>query len=267
MKGTTPRSFFAFILALLIVFSGHDLALAQTPTNSRLPIPPVATVLTLTGLNFNLTNYMPEVFRGRFNRPPYRIIQVHYPASISAQTISKGVLALDQALRATPGPVIVLAHSQGAQVASRWMREHADDVTAPGPDRVMFILLGNPLRSFGGYGIGHREFGGTMGEPTPTTTPWTVVDVARRYDGWADWPADDGNQLAARNATIGKRTYHTHYNEVDLDNPAHTVWKSGNTTFVLTQETLPLWRFGLKPPVWKQQKSVAIVESAYNRPH
>ncbi len=63
------------------------------------------------------------------------------------------------------------------------MREHANDPSAPPPNRVMFILLGNPLRSVGGHGTGHREFEGTVGEPTPTATPWTIVDVARRYDG------------------------------------------------------------------------------------
>ncbi len=46
-------------VAVLSLFSGHQSATAQPITNSRLPIPSSASVLTLTGLNFNLTNYMP----------------------------------------------------------------------------------------------------------------------------------------------------------------------------------------------------------------
>lgn len=267
MVNMLHKFFRAFLaLAILIAFVSSDDALAQMTASSRLPIPPAATVLTLTGLNFNLTNYMPDVFQGKFSRPPYRIVEVRYPASIGPQTISKGVRALDNAMRDTPGPLIVLAHSQGAQVASHWMREHANDPTAPAPNRVMFILLGNPLRSFGGSAIGHREFGGTIGEPTPITTPWTIVDVARRYDGWADSPSDASNRLAAKNANLGKRTYHTHYNEVDLDDPTHTVWSRGNTTYVLTHETLPMWRNGPKPTEREQRETIAYVESAYNRP-
>ncbi|MBS1955235.1 MAG: PE-PPE domain-containing protein [Cyanobacteria bacterium SZAS-4] len=267
MKTTSKKMLFSFIAAAIIfLLPLHKPLSAQTVRAGRLPIPPAATVLTLTGLNFNLVNYMPDVLQGRFSKPPYRLREVRYPASISPKTISKGVLALDAALRDTAGPIIVLAHSQGAQVASHWMRQHAADPNAPAPNRLIFILLGNPLRLNGGHGIGQREFGGTIGEPTPTCTPWTVVDVARRYDGWADFPADASNQLAVRNANIGKRTYHTHYDVVDIDDPTNTVWKQDNTTFVLTHETLPLWHRGFKPPTLIQRETIASVESAYNRP-
>jgi hypothetical protein len=188
------------------------------------------------------------------------MLQVHYPASIARNTISKGVSALNDALHETPGPIIVLAHSQGAQVVSHWLREHADDPTAPRPDQLTFILCGNPLRSFGGHAIGRREFGGTIGEPTPTTTRWTVIDVARRYDGWADWPADENNQLAKKNAMIGMHSYHVHYDEVDLNDPAHTAWRLGNTVFVLTHETPPILRKA------RYRATTAAIESAYNRP-
>lgn len=264
--------FLVFVSAVSLLFLPHyssvsaQAAYWQNVSPLSRFIPASATVLTLTGLNFNLTNYMPEVFHGRFSRSPYSLYQVHYPASIGPQTISKGVAALDAALRSTPGPIIVLAHSQGAQVASHWMREHSADPSAPAGNRVTFILLGNPLRSCGGRGIGHREFGGTIGEPTPKSTPWKVVDVARRYDGWADWPDDSRNQLAAQNANIGKHTYHTHYDEVDLDDPANTVWQDGNTTFVLTHETLAVFRGLSKPPEWAERVAMAYVESAYKRP-
>jgi pimeloyl-ACP methyl ester carboxylesterase len=157
-------------IAFELLATHNNSAVAQVRNPNRLPVPPFGTVLTLSGLDFNLYNYMPDEFRWQFNRPPYHMVQIHYPASIGRNTISKGVLALDAAMHQTNGPIIVLAHSQGAQVVSHWLREHADDPTAPQPDRLTFILCGNPLRQSGGHGIGHREFGGTIGEPTPTTT-------------------------------------------------------------------------------------------------
>lgn len=257
----------AAVLVLIIAVSPClNAPAAQLGNFNQLQLPPAATVFTLTGLNFNLTNYMPAVFRGRFSRPPYRLIQVRYPASISRNTITKGVAALDEALRHTGGPIIVLAHSQGAQVASHWMREHATDRSAPPPSRLIFLLLGNPLRSSGGRGIGHREFGGTVGAPTPTNTPWRIIDVARRYDGWADPPLSENNQLASKNARLGRMTYHTHYDDVDLDDPTSTIWNFGNTTYVLTRETLPMWRNVHNVPDYALTAAAAYVESAYDRP-
>jgi len=89
---------------------------------SRIQVFPSATVLTLSGLNFNVNNYMPAQFHGLFTNYPYTMVRIKSPASIASNSISKGVAMLDEALRTTPGPKIVLAHSQGAQVCSRWMR-------------------------------------------------------------------------------------------------------------------------------------------------
>lgn len=223
------------VLILALSFAAPSLARAE---DRLLPLPPAGTVLTLTGLNFNLTRYMPRQFGGVFARPPYVMREVRYPASLASDSISRGVAALDAALRATPGPVIVLAHSQGAQVASHWMRQHADDPAAPSGDRLVFLLTGNPLRSEGGYIVGRREVGGTIGLPTPVTTRWNVIDVARRYDGWADWPTDEANHAAVEKARAGMFTVHTRYDVVRLNDPSNTVWKRGTTTFVLTREEM-----------------------------
>lgn len=227
-----------------------------------LQIPPPATVLTLSGLNFNLTNYMPRQFRGLFARPPYTLRKVSYPASFAADSIARGVIALDAALRDSPGTVIVLAHSQGAQVASHWMREHADDPAAPAGHRLVFLLTGNPLRAEGGYAIGRREVGGTIGQPTPVTSRWRVIEVARRYDGWADWPADTTNRRAIEAARAGMMRLHTRYDEIDLSDPTNTIWTRSTTTFVLTREMPPLRSLsrGKRPAVQ------AEIERAYQRP-
>lgn len=255
--------------------SGQSGSAADTVANphthpadtNRLQIPGSATVLTLSGLNFNLYNTMPRQFRGLFARPPYTMVQVKYPANIARNSIAKGVEMLDEALRTTPGPKIVMGHSQGAQVCSRWMREHANDTTAPKPDELLFILTGNPLRSTGGYIIGRKEVGGTIGVATPTHTPWRIIDVARRYDGWADWVQDEHNKLAVKNANIGKQTLHKKYDEVDFFSPTHTIWISGNTTYVLTwEQELPVLK-GSSSPLSRVDAARAEIEAAYtNRP-
>ncbi len=227
-------------------------------------IPASATVLTLSGLNFNLYNSMPGKFRGIFSRSPYQMVQVKYPASLARNSIVKGVEMLDAAVRSITGPKIVLAHSQGAQVCSRWMREHANDSTAPGADELLFILSGNPLRANAGYIIGRKEVGGTIGQATPTKTPWQVIDFARRYDGWADWVHDEKNKLAVRNANIGKQTLHKKYQDLEFFDSTHTIWSEGNTMFVLTrEEALPVQR-GRSASPGDLRKMREQIEAAYN---
>ncbi len=236
-------------------------------SGSKLPIPARATVLTLSGLNFNLYNDMPNKLQGVFNKAPYYMVKVDYPASTARDSISKGVANLDAALKGIQGKKIVLAQSQGAQVVSRWIREHANDRKAPSTNDLTFILTGNPLRSTGGYIIGRPEVGGTTGQPTPTNSRWNVIDVARRYDGWADWVKDESNEWAVKNANAGKTLLHKGYNDVNINDPSHTVWKSGSTTYVLTQEKiLPMW----DEPWWYPSSVIstmkAHIESAYHRP-
>ena len=245
----------------------HFNHLSKYTDTSLLKIPRSGTVFTLSGLNFNLYNSMPKQFKGFFAAAPYHIVQVKYPASIAKNSITRGVEMLDEAVKNTAGQKIILAHSQGAQVCSRWMREHANDPTAPGPGELLFILSGNPLRSTGGYIIGRKEVGGTTGIATPVSTPWRIIDIARRYDGWADWVQDEKNTTAVKNANKGKNTFHRQYDEVNLFDDTHTIWTRGNTTYVLTEEKeLPVAKGkNLSPEAYKKMR--ALVEQAYtNRP-
>ena len=240
---------------------------AERGDTSLLKIPTSGAVLTLSGLNFNLYNSQPKKFKGIFAKPPYKMMQVKYPASIAKNSISKGVEMLDEAIKSTPGQKIILAHSQGAQVCSRWMREHANDPAAPAPKDLIFILSGNPLRHSAGYIIGRKEVGGTTGLETPINTPWRIIDVARRYDGWADWVQDEENEPAVKNAEKGKNTLHLKYDEVDLFDTSHSIWVKGNTTFVLTREKeLPLAK-GKRLSAAEYDEMRAKIEAAYtNRP-
>jgi len=120
-----------------------------------LAIPSSASVFTLSDLTFNLENTMPDKFLGVFSDSPYTMTQIRYPASTSVTSLTTGVVMLDEVLAAEPGQIIILAHGEGARVASRWMRQYeADGPRGALASRLMFILIGNPLSARGGYGIG-----------------------------------------------------------------------------------------------------------------
>ncbi|MHA0288257.1 PE-PPE domain-containing protein [Mycobacterium sp. C3-094] len=247
-----------------------ELRLATYEPWSGLPVFPAATVLTLRGLNLfgSLNpNDMPQKFQGIFSAAPYDMHEVSYPASLDPKSIPRGVTALDAAITYYPKPIIVLAQSQGMQVASRWMDEHADDPDAPGGDELMFIGTGNPLRATGGAGIGVAEVDGHIGEPTRTDVRWLLIDVARRYDGWPDPVQDTTNTIASLNADRGRNSLHKRYDQVDLYDPDHTIWRVGSTIFVLTREDdLPYFK-GSDQPESLVSATRAVCESAYtNRP-
>lgn len=221
----------------------------------------------MVGLNFNLTNYMPQACQSLFSTAPYTMQKVTYPASLSRKSITTGVANFNAAVRSTPGQKIGFGHSQGAQVMTRWMKQYKDDPTVPGPSELMFVLIGNPLRSTGGYIIGRPEVDGLLGLPTALDTPWTIVDVSRRYDGWADWVTDETNKIAVQNANSGKQLIHTHYENVNLFDPNNTVWTVGNTTYVLTQEAPPYLKSMRKTQSVTDTLAAEVqadIESAYN---
>lgn len=212
------------------------------------------TVLTLEPLDFNLGgNTLISELRGVpcAGRP---VIKVDYPASLGRNSIDNGVAALDALIRSTPGPKLVFGHSQGAQVASRWLRTHADGPDAPPPDELSFLFIGNPLRKYGGFIVGRPEVDGTTGLPTRNDTPYAVTDIALQYDGWADAPTGPG-ELAALNALKGKFARHSRdYFSADGNDPNRKTYQENTTTYVL----LPA------PPLI--QASEADIEASYTRP-
>jgi hypothetical protein len=185
-----------------------------------------------------------------------QVKRVKYPASLSPQSITEGVCALSDAITTTDDTMLVFAHSQGAQAVSRWLRERAD----ADPGRVQFLLIGNPLRKYGGYGVGRPEVDGRKGLPTPTDTPFRVSDVKLRYDGWADWPTmTNGWSVANANqdriGINGNRAIHCMgYRTANLFDPARRTYREQGTQFVLLPHAplLPL--------------PVAQIEAGYRRP-
>lgn len=214
----------------------------------------MTTVLTLEPLDFNvLGNTLKLQLRGK----PCKgntVIKVDYPASFAPKSIDLGVAALHDALRKVTGPKLVFAHSQGAQVVSRWLRKYTNTFEAPPPSEVSFLLIGNPLRKFGGYIIGKPEVGGQTGLPTLNNTPYAVTDITMQYDGWSDMPTKPG-KWALLNASQGKNKRHCYgYLTADMDDPKRKVYQENTTTYVMLpgKPNIPV------PQAW--------IESSYARP-
>lgn len=188
------------------------------------------------------------------------VVNIPYPASMAPSSIPDGVTALDYALSGTEGPLLVFAHSQGAQVVSRWLQTRAGLPGAPATSRVQFLLIGNPLRKYGGYGVGKPEFDGHIGQATPTNTGYAVTDLKVRYDGWADSPTRPGmwataNAAQDRGAINGNRAIHAMaYRAASLSDPNRKTHTEGTTTYVMVPHQ-PLIRV---PAAW--------IERSYNRP-
>jgi hypothetical protein len=77
--------------------------------------------------------------------------------------------------------------------------------------------------------------GGNAVGLTPDTTQYRVKDIARRGDGWANWP-DPATPLAVARVVAGLLTTHMNYFRVDVDDPDPiSVQVVGNTAYVITK--------------------------------
>jgi pimeloyl-ACP methyl ester carboxylesterase len=245
----------------LLTLTACLLAVSTTRTAAATP-PPVMpwdtseplTVLTLEPLDYNLGgNTLISELRG-VPCAGRAALKVDYPASLAKDSIDNGVSALDALIHSTPGPKLVFGHSQGAQVASRWLRSHADGPDAPPAAELSFLFIGNPLRKYGGFIVGRPEVDGATGLPTRNDTAYAVTDIALQYDGWADYPTAPG-QPAALNALTGKFARHSRgYFTADAEDPNRKKYQENTTTYVL----LPA------PPVIDASQS--DIERSYSRP-
>ena len=128
-------------------------------------------------------------------------------------SVAQGVSNLEAAQPA-PGDII-FGFSQGAVVASQYKADHTGNT---------YILVANPSRPNGGI---LERFEGrhipfldvTFSGPTPDNGDYTI-DVARQYDGWADFPTYLWNPVAVASAVAGMALVH------------------GNTQFALTEADL-----------------------------
>lgn len=146
------------------------------------------------------------------------------------ESVASGVAQLTSDLVGTHNPsaqdpIVIFGYSQGATVASI---EKAQLSRLPAQDQanINFVLIGNPNRPNGGLFERLAAFGtvpildATFGQPTPTDTAMSTVDVAFQYDGVADFPLYPVNLLAVLNATAGFWYTHGSYLAPNSRDPA-----------------------------------------------
>lgn len=176
------------------------------------------------------------------------------PAMLTS--LNAGAATLDAALHATPGQKIVFAHSLGAMLSSLWLNNYGPSSTIP-PSQLSFVFIGNPFRRYGGF-----MYNAGAGYQVPIATPYTVTDIAKQYDFFADQPnvVTSPNYLTAVTSILeGGLFVHVNYFDIDPNpatNPALISFVEGNITYLLSP-TLPWWE-----PSYAQ----ALIETAYNRP-
>jgi len=237
------------------------------------------TVFTLNPAFFNVMNLAMQgtVQAGKTVVPiPYVNIPdpIQSPFDFNAQG---GVKLLNNAL--TSGlyqkPYTVFAWSFGSQVACKWLREDGP-TSAISPNDLSFILIGNPERHFGGQlgmmraaadgsGMQSPTWQGGVSTPVSNATAqyvrsgqlpgipagnrYPVIDFARQYDYYADYPTvPDPNSAATSNASP---SIHMNYFSVTLaDTDLITFGPVNNVTYV--------W----SPTAGGDEQ----IESAYQRP-
>ena len=157
--------------------------------------------------------FIDAVIKGVGTAPPVRYEKVSYNAGFWPlshggtadltydASLAQGVQLLTERA-AEPGDVI-FGFSQGAVAASFYKSAHSGN---------RYVLVENPSRPNGGImarfpGVSIPVAGVTFSGATPHNGDHTI-DVARQYDGWADFPADLWNPLAVANALIGILVVH-----------------------------------------------------------
>ncbi len=234
-----------------------------------------ARVLTLEPLNVGQGPIMESELQGSLCKGG--CTPVPYRAVIGPNSVTNGVALLDDAIK-TPSPdgaTVVFGYSLGAEVAQVWLAEHGSDAGNPSQGDLEFVLIGNPYRKYGGaFTQAARLFNVLPADPD-TDVAYHVTDIARQYDGFADFPdkvGSPGYLLAVANAAVGTTVIHSFYQDVDPDDPNNVTWQDGNTTYVLVPtESLPLVtplrNLGLTNMADSlDEKLRPIIESAYSRP-
>ena len=208
----------ALCLLLPAVWFGSATATADTGV----------TVLTV-GPNPNVVSApMSSELQGVMCKAPNTCKSVSYKTSgLLSSVVDSGVSALSTAIAATPGKKAVMGFSQGALVASEWLKRNAGSAGSPAASDMYFVLFGNPQHPLNGRNTLQRT-----GTPTPYTK-YKTIDISREYDGMSDYPNDVGNTLAVVNAQDGYTSIHPNYTAVDVNASSNLVTRKGNYTFVL----------------------------------
>jgi hypothetical protein len=210
----------------------------------------VTTVLMLAGA-FGDSKWVAPMLRGEVTAGNTAVPIKYNNATLDPESGSvDGARKLNAAILATTGPVVVMGHSLGSVSICRWLHDYGTK-SSELAEHVSFICLANSRRRYGGF---VRMLGWAPNSTIPVDTPFKVIDFARQYDGWCDWPADIWNIQAVLNAIDGQSKIHTLYNDVSLNDKANLKFTEGNVTYVLS------------PTALANESKRAAIEKGYKRP-
>lgn len=231
----------------------------------------------LGGAFSGLNNYMPQMLQGEITNGN-TLIQVPYNnMGLFRNTVEQGASMLDAFLTSGTGPMVAFGHSLGAVVCSYWLANYVDGplgTTTIEPADLSFVFIGNSVHKYGGA-LGpetNAEWSNWFGTgvAAPDDTPFTVTDIVRQYDGWADWPNGTANLDADFNALAGQNSIHPNYQNVSPSptasgNVSHV---TGNITYVwsMTEPVPLLGSSWIAPIATLDQDLRPTIESAYTRP-
>ena len=217
--------------------------------------------------------------------------RVDYPASRGTQdnnipmvdSIFIGSSLTDAIVRdqiaADTGRVTIVGMSQGAMVADLLMARWLVDPSAPSPDDVRFVLMGDPVRGvFRAFSAGTKIPLVDITVFRPVDTAYDVDVIVGEYDGLGDPPDRWWNLLADVNAILGMQYVHGSGREelasLDLTRVLGQVTNSvggTTTTYLLPTKilplTMPLRATGMPADFVDQLDAVLrpIVDFAYTR--
>ncbi|MGE2713915.1 PE-PPE domain-containing protein [Mycolicibacterium litorale] len=193
-----------------------------------------------------------------------------------ARTVSANAEAETPLVVPAP-PFVVYGYSQSAVIATiekrKLIERYGDSEEAPD---VTFLLLSNPNRPNGGVmqrfeGLHIPMLDVTFNGATPTDSQFTTIDIARQYDGWADFPAYPMNMLATANALFGIYYLHGDYWSEGVGTPLEQGIEGDTTYYMIPTERLPLLmpleQLGVPSPMLTALDAPlrVIVEFGYDR--
>jgi hypothetical protein len=243
----------------------------------------MTTVYMLGGAFSGLNNYLPTMLQGAVTNGNTNIQVPYDNMGLFVNTVQQGASMLNAFLTAGTGQMVVFGHSLGAVVSSYWLANYVDGplgTTSIEPADLSFVFIGNSVHKYGGAlgpegGAEWANWFGT-GVTAPDNTPYTVTDVVRQYDGWADWPTGTFNVDADFNALAGQNSVHPNYQNVSISPTASgnvsytpTVGGSpGNVTYIYSMtEPVPLLGSQWVAPIATLDEELRpTIESAYSRP-
>lgn len=237
------------------------------------------TVYMLGGAFSGLNNYMPAMLQGAITNGNTTIQVPYNNMGLFLNTVQQGATMLNAFLTSGTGQMVVFGHSLGAVVSSYWLNHYAAD-SGISPTDLSFVFIGNSVHKYGGAlgpesGSEWQNWFGT-GVAAPDNTPYTVTDVIRQYDGWADWPTGTPNLDADFNALSGQNSVHPNYQNVSVNpaaagNVSYTPAVSGspgNITYIWSMtQPVPVLGTQWAPPITTLDQDLRpTIEGAYSRP-